>query len=138
MHESCLYFLLSAVGKVLKYDPKTGTTEEVCQTGSFVRGLDVYENCLFVGESTIRESSRSFAELPVANTSLHSGVRVFDLHDKKEIARLVFSERIHEIFDVKILPGIVRPTVVGTNDELAERCILLPDGRHFWFKEATD
>lgn len=135
VHNGCLYFLLSAIGKVMRYDLTTKTTHELCDTQSFIRGLDIYENLLFVGTSTIRQSSRSFADLPVSKAQSLAGVLIIDLESGGIIANLSFSDRVHETFDVKIIPGIMRPTIVAPSEALSNQGIMAPNGCSFWMRE---
>ncbi len=135
VHKGCLYFLLSAIGKVMKYDLATKSLHELSDTQSFIRGLDIYENLLFVGTSTIRQSSRSFADLPVSKAQSLAGVKIIDLTSGEILGQLNFSDRVHETFDVKIIPGIMRPTMVAPSEALSNQGIMAPDGCNFWMRE---
>jgi uncharacterized protein (TIGR03032 family) len=135
VHNGCLYFLLSAIGKLMKYDLATKQLTELSDTRSFIRGLDIFENLLFVGTSTIRQSSRSFADLPISKEMPLAGVKILDLNSGQELASLSFSDRIHETFDVKIIPGIIRSTIVTVGEEQSIQGIMMPNGHNFWTRE---
>jgi uncharacterized protein (TIGR03032 family) len=137
VHEGSLYFLLSAIGKLMKYDLMTKELTELCNTRSFIRGLDLMDGLAFVGTSTIRQSSRAFADLPVSKEQPLAGVKILDLASGDELANLTFSDRVHETFDVKIIPGIIRPTILTMGDDQAYQGLMLPNGRNFWTREIT-
>lgn len=135
VHAGSLYFLLSAVGKVMKYDLQTKELTEFCDTNSFIRGLDVYEGMLFVGTSTIRQSSRNFADMPVSKAQPLAGVKIIELGTGAELAQMSFSDKVHETFDVKVIPGIMRSTVVTTADSQSLQGIMMPNGKNYWYRE---
>ena len=135
VHGNKLYFLLSAIGKVMEFDLATQSLRELCDTKCFIRGLDIYQNFLFVGTSTIRQSSREFADLPVSRELPLAGVKIIDLNTGEIAGTLSFSERVLETFDVKIIPGTIRTTIFTMSDEQALQGIMMANGYNCWMRE---
>lgn len=133
-----IYFLLSATGEVMYYDIKTKETKKLHQFNSFVRGLEVIEDYIFLGMSKIREGSQFFSKLPIKPEDSMCGIRILDRHRGDEVAGLTYTERIQEIFAVKIAKGVVSPGILTERDEYYEMCLASPDNRNYWLKQRNE
>ncbi len=114
-----VWLLDSGRGRLVVCDLAKGAAETVCELPGYTRGLAIWGQFAFVGLSRIRETS-TFGGVPIAENrdSLKCGVAVVDLASGKQMALLEFHSGIEEIFDVKLLPGILNPAVSGTHPEL--------------------
>lgn len=112
-----IYFLLSATGEVMYYDLQTRTTHQINQFNTFVRGLEVVGDYLFLGMSQIRKDSTFFSQLPVKHEDSFCGIRVLDRHTGKEVAGLTYYGKINEIFAVKVMNGVQAPGILTDRDE---------------------
>ena len=130
--DGSIYFLLSGTGDLVRYDIETKTQESVELPG-FARGMAEYGDYLFIGLSQIRKSSKSFHKLPVKNKAKHAGVVVLYRPTMSIIGELQYDNVIEEIYDVQILPNLIRPGMVNTENDIHESSLSSP-GLHFWRK----
>lgn len=57
---------------------------------------------------------------------LRCAIAVVDLQSGQEIGRIEFTKGIEELFDIKILPGVTRPHLIGLEDETVDGVFVLP------------
>lgn len=108
-----LYLLLSATGDLARMEIATGRLEVVQRIGGFVRGMDYYRSHLFVAFSKLRKNSSTFRDLPIADTANEAGIAIIHEPTGTLVGRIVYLQSVDEIFDVKVLPGVMRPGIVG-------------------------
>lgn len=130
-----IYFLQSATGQVMFYDLKTKVLTELNQFNTFVRGLEVVENYLFVGASKIREESTTFGNLPVKAEDSFCGIIVLDKETGKQVSGLNYTDVVKEIFSLKILRGVISPAILTENDELYDKSITVGEDLNFWLSK---
>ncbi|WNJ17355.1 TIGR03032 family protein [Pontibacter sp. G13] len=130
-----LYFLLSAVGEIYVHDLSTGVTDLFQSTAGFARGMTHMGDYLFVGSSKIRPTSKSFRNLPISKRAEHACIEVFRISNGDKVAELVYGEKIEELFDLAILPGIRRGGILDKSGEWVNRAIVMDDKQCFWKKE---
>lgn len=116
-HNNKVYFLESATSKLKVYNPKTNKTTEIVQLHGFVRGLDFIGDYAFIGISKIRPSSKLFGNLEVATKDYNAGVVVVHMPSKKIVAKIEYLSSVNEIYDIKLLPNIKRPNIIGMDNE---------------------
>lgn len=98
----------------------------------FVRGLAFAGDYAVVGMSRLRASS--FGGLPLAQRlegagqASQCGLAVIDLRSGALAHSLLFDGGVDELFDVVVLPGVVRPAALGFQDDGIERLIRFPGG----------
>ncbi len=129
-----LYFLQSAVGKLMKYDLKAGTSECVLEINAFLRGLSFFKNFLFVGISMARKSSKTFNKLPVTDLRKHAGILVYDLEKGKALGEIKYEETVEEIFDVKVIPEMSHGALLPFIDKRSFQNVTIK-GTTFWQSE---
>ncbi len=129
-----LYFLLSAVGKVVRFNASTNRYTTVMELPGFVRGMDQYGEYLFVGLSRIRESSKTFADLPIAQQNLECGVAIIHLPTEKLAGEIYYQNKVQELYDVKIIPDALFPGLITPDNEIHYSSIKIPNA-NFWRKE---
>jgi uncharacterized protein (TIGR03032 family) len=138
-HEGRLWLLESGTGRLLSVNPATRrgqavSSRPVAQARAllgFARGLALVGPYAFVGLSKIRETS-AMDGVPLAErrAQLKCGVAALDCRDGRLIALLEFQTAVEEIFDVKLLPGLRFPEIVGFQKEAIHHTFVVPrEGR---------
>lgn len=117
-----LYVLNSAQGELLEVNRETGHTKVLVNLGGFARGMDRIGDYLFIGVSKLRHTNEVFMNLPIANTSF-AGVIAVHLPSASIAGTLEYSSSVEEIYDVKVLPGKLRPNILSTEMEVHQRAI---------------
>jgi uncharacterized protein (TIGR03032 family) len=126
-----LYFLQSASGDVCKVNTENGTWESIRKLDCFCRGLDIYKDYMFIGMSRLRKNSSTFAKLPFAETADKSGIIILHLPTQSIVGQMVFETSVDEIYDVRVLPDMLRPNVLNTINPLHKYSLSIP-GATFW------
>lgn len=124
--DGTLYLLLSATGRLARADVASGRVDVVRDLGGFVRGLAHHEGYLFVGLSKLRKNSSTFRDLPIADIADHSGVAIVHEPTGALVGEIRYHQSVDEIFDVAVLPGVVRPGIMRLNDPDGPREITTP------------
>jgi uncharacterized protein (TIGR03032 family) len=108
-----LWLLNSGTGELWCVDPATWQPEVVCALPGFGRGLSLVGDYALVGLCQIREQ-RIFGGLLVQERfeQLICGVAVVDLRRGQPIGFLRFPSGCRELYDVKFLPGMLRPNLL--------------------------
>ncbi|MCB9170556.1 MAG: TIGR03032 family protein [Flavobacteriales bacterium] len=114
IHEDRLYLLLSATGEVVEVDRRTGAIRPIIRLNGFVRGLSLHKDHLFVGLSSIRKDSSSFGTLGSNIANAHAGLAIIDLRSGRELGRIHYQASVEEIYDVHVLPDLLRPNILNT------------------------
>ncbi|WP_462161074.1 TIGR03032 family protein [Microcystis aeruginosa] len=100
---------------------------------AFVRGLAFWKNYAFVGLSKLR--SAVFSGLVLEERLLATGhqalcgLMVVDLNTGEIVHSLIFNDTIEELFDVVVLPGVIRPKLLGLQNEDIERLVCFPESQ---------
>lgn len=128
-----LYLLTSGDGKLLKVDETNKTFEVIYEFGQFIRGLDFIGKYAFIGMSQIRQSSKSFSGLEVADHSKNAGVILFDMEEKVVVGKVLYHSTVEEIYDVKVIPGYQKPAIITQQDERSQQIIYFAN-QVFWRK----
>ncbi|HHG83331.1 MAG TPA: TIGR03032 family protein [Bacteroidetes bacterium] len=126
-----LYILFSATGEVAQLDVNTGKYDVIRQLKGFVRGLARFGDYLFVGLSRLRKNSSTFAKLKIANEANFGGVAVLHLPTGSLVGELRYQASVDEIYDVQVLPGMLRPGIVNTDREEHKMGLHIPEAT-FW------
>ncbi|SMD34638.1 TIGR03032 family protein [Reichenbachiella faecimaris] len=126
-----LFALLSATGELIEVDQQSGKYEVVTKIPGFVRGMSRYGNLLFIGLSKMRKSSPTFKDLPIAQESIFPGIVVVDANTGKIVGHIKYETSLEEIYDVKIISGMLRPGIMGVNTDDHRNGLSLPT-QGFW------
>jgi uncharacterized protein (TIGR03032 family) len=110
-----LYLLLSATGELARVDLQTGKYEVAHKINGFVRGLARYGDYLFIGLSRLRKNSSTFAKLKIADVSNQAGIAVVHLPTGAFVGEIKYHMSVDEIYDVQVLPGVLRPGILNTD-----------------------
>lgn len=125
-----LYILNSAQGELIEVNPETGTYEVVVNLGGFARGMDYYEDYLFIGVSKLRHNSPVFRDLPIAETSF-AGVIIVYLPYKSIVGQIKYAMSVDEIYDVKVLPNQKRANILSPDMDILKAAITFND-KYYW------
>ena len=130
LYNGKLYVLNSAQGELIEVNPETGAYEVVVNLGGFARGMDIYGDYLFIGVSKLRHNSQVFRDLPIAETSFAGVIAVY-LPYKTVVGQVKYKMSVDEIYDVKVLPGKLRPNILSTDMEVNKGAIVFDD-KFYW------
>jgi len=123
MYGEELYMLLSATGELVKVDVRNRKYEVITRLNGFLRGMDRIGDHLFVAMSKIRKGSSFFKEADIAKQSVHCGISVIHLPTGTQVGYLVYQNAVEELFDVKILSGLMRPNLLNLDKRIHENMI---------------
>lgn len=137
IYHGTLYLLLSASGQLVEVDTIRREYKVVKEIGGFVRGMARSGDYLFVGISKLRQNSSNFRNLEIAKKADHSGIRVLHLPTKALVAELTYRSSVDEIYDVQVLPGIIRPGILNTRTTFYKYGLSIP-GATFWAREISE
>ena len=132
-YDDKLYILLSATGQLACIDTENNSYEVVTQLNGFARGMTKYDKYLFIGLSKVRKKNKPFSDMPIAPKALNAGVVVVDMETKKVVGQISYLSSVEEIYDVQVLPNIMRPNIVHPENDIHELAIDTPFAK-FWRK----
>ncbi|MBU2583134.1 MAG: TIGR03032 family protein [Alphaproteobacteria bacterium] len=132
-HEGRLWLLNSGTGELGWVDLAAGRFEPVAFCPGYARGLAFLGNHAIVGLSLPRDN-RTFSGLPLdealtqRDAEARCGLAVIDLTtgDMREWVRI--EGVVRELYDVAVLPGIRRPSVIGFKTDEIARLISIDEG----------
>lgn len=131
IYDGDLYMLLSAKGEVVKVDVKAGTYDVIQKLPGFSRGFARYGDYLFVGLSKLRKT-HTFGDLELAGRkNVICGIAVLHLATGALVGQMEFIRTCEEIYDVQILPGLIRLGIVGPDSDVRRQGLSLPE-TSFW------
>lgn len=134
LYNGKLYALLSAAGELIEIDRNTGKYETVTKFDYFLRGMDKIGDYLFISHSKLRHTTSVFKDLPIAKKSQKAGVIIVHLPTGAIVGNIMYENSVDEIYDVKILPNMVRPNILNPEHKSADIAITSPDS-NYWAVE---
>jgi len=130
-HDGKLWLQESGTGFLGYVDPEEGRFEPVVFCPGYMRGMAITNNFAVVAISKAREA-HSFGGLKLEenlkerDADARCGLLVIELNSGNIVHWLRLEGIVEELFDVAVLPGVIRPRAVGfVTDEIA-RTISLP------------
>lgn len=126
-----LYLLLSASGEFIKVNVVEKSYEVVKKFDGFCRGLSIHNDYAFIGFSKLRKNSSTFAKLPFSDKANYAGIKVIHLPTKAEVGEIIYQTSVEEIYEVEILPNMIRPNILNTINEVHKFSLSIP-GSTFW------
>lgn len=130
LHMGKLWVLNSGAGELGFVDRETGRFEVVGFCPGYARGLSFIGKYAIVGLSKPR--NQSFSGLALDDVlekraiKPKCGIAVFDLDTGDNVHNLWFDGVIEELYDVAILPGVIRPLLLGLKTDEIRRVLRLP------------
>ena len=125
IHGNDLWALQAGTGEFGRIDLARGSFEPVCFMPGFTRGVSMTDSHAVIGISRPREN-RTFEGLVLnerlerEGISAQCGICVVNLRTGDVEHHLMFEGVMEEIYDVALLPGVLRPMVLGfRTDEIS-------------------
>ena len=137
MYKNELYMLLSASGEVIKINIKEKNYEVIKQLNGFCRGMDIFNDYMFVATSKLRKNSSTFAKLSFASKADVAGIKVIHLPTKAIVGEINFQTSVDEIYSLKILANSIRPNILNTMNAIHKYSLSIP-GQTFWANLEVD
>lgn len=129
LHQGQLWVLDSGTGFVGMVDPERGRFERITFCPGYLRGLAfAKENYAVVGLSLPRHN-RTFTglaleeELAKRQAQPRCGLQVIDVRSGDVVHWLAIEGVVHELYDVAVLPGVVRPMALGLKTDEIRRTL---------------
>ena len=69
--------------------------------------------------------------LQFAEKATSSGVTVIHLPTGAIVARLMYESSVDEIFDIQIIPGMIRPGILNTEGDTYKLALTTPDATYW-------
>lgn len=133
-----IYLLQSATGELISIGINTGQQETIVTIDGFVRGLSIYNDIAFIGLSKIRKKDgAAFSQLPIAEKAQTAGVVMVDLKTEKIIGQMIYHESVEEIYDVRFLPGLMRPNIMNTLTD-DHKAVMIPSTTYWGKRQDKD
>ncbi len=127
-----LWMLEAGSGYFGYVDEESGTFERMTFCPGFLRGMDFIGNYAVVGTSLNREN-RTFQGLELDenlkkfDADPRCGLHIIDLATGDIVHWVRLEGIINELFDIKTLPNVKRPMVIGTKSEEIRRLISIEE-----------
>ncbi|CAN1212973.1 TIGR03032 family protein [Tumidithrix helvetica PCC 7403] len=128
-YQGKLWLLNAGTGELGYVDDHKFVPIAFCQ--GFVRGLAFWGDLAIVGLSKLRSASFSGLVLEerllAEGKTAQCGLVVFNLRTGETVHSLFLDKPIEELFDVVVLPNVVRPMSLGFQNEDIERLVTFPN-----------
>jgi uncharacterized protein (TIGR03032 family) len=121
LHGDALYVLNSGTGYFGRIDLARARFEPIAFCLGYLRGLAFVDRFAVVGLSRPRAEDKTFAGLELGESlaakgvSARCGIIVIDLRTGDTVHWLSIAGVVEELYDVAVLPGVIRPMALGSN-----------------------
>jgi uncharacterized protein (TIGR03032 family) len=132
LHRGNLYVINSGAGEFGSIDLATGKFEPIAFCPGYARGLAFIGDYSVIGLSGCREN-RTFQGLPLddalasKNVQPRCGLQVVDLRTGDVAHSLTIEGIVRELYDVAVLPNVVRPSALGFKTDEIRRTITIAE-----------
>ena len=132
VHRGRLWLLNSGTGYLGSIDPASGTFAPLTFCPGYLRGLAFTGDYAVVGLSQPRHE-KTFAglalddELSSRGAEARCGLQVIDLRTGDAVHWIRLEGMVSELYDVAVLPGVVRPMALGFKTDEIQRIIAIGD-----------
>lgn len=136
LYREQLWVLNSGEGKLLRVDRRSGEAQTVCELPAYLRGLTFVGDFALVGLCKIRESN-IFGGMPVKerHDRLLCGVAVVNIVSGERVGVFEFTSGCEEIFDIRFLDGIHKPSILNTERPEILEAVNAPEFSYWLRKE---
>lgn len=134
-HQDKLWVLDSGNGQFGFVDMNRGKFMPVCFCPGYARGLSFTGHYAVIGLSKPRTENKTFQGLPLdaalgaKNVSARCGLMVVDLRSGDAVHSLGIEGIVQELYDVAVMPNVIRPSALGFKTDEIRRVIRLGDTR---------
>jgi uncharacterized protein (TIGR03032 family) len=131
--DGTLYLLNSGTGYFGRVDLVRGRFEPIAFCPGYLRGLVFVDRFAVVGLSRPRAENKTFAGLELGDAlaargvSARCGLMVIDLRTGDIVHWLNIAGVVEELYDVAVLPGVVRPMALGFKSDEIRRVLTIED-----------
>ncbi|MDH3709366.1 MAG: TIGR03032 family protein [Cyclobacteriaceae bacterium] len=101
----------------------------------FARGLAKYQDYLFVGYSKLRQNSSIFANLDFSKKADQCSISIIHAPTGAFVGEIRYLNSVDEIFDIQIIPEVVRPNILNTQSEDFKAALITPEAT-YWGKKS--
>jgi uncharacterized protein (TIGR03032 family) len=135
LHEDVVYLLDSGTGQFGKVDLAAGRFEPMTFCPGYLRGLAFIDRFAIVGISRPRPDTRTLQDLRLdialaeKGVSARCGILVIDLKRGDIVHWLHIQGAVQELYDVVVLPGVVRPMALGFKTDEIRRALAIEDSQ---------
>ena len=132
LHRGQLWLLNAGTGEFGRVDLAAGRFEPVAFCPGYARGLAMHGDFAVIGTSLPRDN-RTFTGLALDEALARRGaeprcaILVVDLRTGDTVHWLRFEGVVQELYDVAVLPGVVRPAAIGFRSDEIRRVITIAD-----------
>ncbi|HMA98170.1 MAG TPA: TIGR03032 family protein [Wenzhouxiangella sp.] len=127
-----LWLLNSGTGELGHVDLASGRFEPLCFLPGYARGLAFHGRYALVGLSKARNQSFSGLkldeELQNRNAEARCGIVVVDLQTGDLLHHMRIEGVVEELFDVTVIPGAIRPMLLGFKTDEIKRMVRFDEG----------
>lgn len=133
--DGTLYVENSGTGEFGYIDLERGRFEPMAFCPGFLRGMALVDRFAVVGMSRPRAESKTFTDLALGETlaakgvSPRCGLAVIDLRNGDIVHWMHMTGVVEELYDVAVLPGVVRPMALGFKSDEIRRVITVEQPR---------
>ena len=131
--DGVLYLADSGTGRFGRVDLARGAFEEIAFCPGYIRGLAIHRRFAVVGISAPRHN-KTFSDLALEAELKRRGVEprcglvVIDLHSGDMVHWIRLDGVVRELYDVVVLPGVIRPMALGLVSDEIRRTVSLENG----------
>ena len=131
LHDGTLYVLNSGTGHLGRIDLQRKAFHPIAFCPGYLRGLTFAGRFGVVGLSRPRAENKTFAGLELGetlaakNVSARCGLMVIDLKSGDIVHWLNIQGVVEELYDVAVLPGVIRPSALGFKSDEIRRVITI-------------
>lgn len=137
IYDNKVYVLLSATGELAEIDMDNKNYKVLKRFDGFVRGMDRIGDYIFIGLSKLRQTSAAFADLPIAQRSIFCGIVALHLPTASMVGYIKYENSVEEIYDVKVLPGMLRPGILNLEKPEFRMALSTPT-KTFWAQTSKE
>jgi uncharacterized protein (TIGR03032 family) len=129
-HNNTLWVANSGTGEFGSIDPATGVFTPLAFCPGYIRGVSFHKNYAVVGLSRPR-NNKTFSglaldeRLAAEGVSARSGLLVIDLTTGAIVHALYAEGFVTELYDVVVLPEVIRPSMIGFQNDQIKRLLSL-------------
>jgi uncharacterized protein (TIGR03032 family) len=131
LHDGTLYVLNSGTGYFGRVELARGEFEPIAFCPGYLRGMAFIDRFAVVGLSRPRAENKTFAGLALGEAlaakgvAARCGLMAIDLRSGDIVHWLNIEGIVEELYDVAVLPGVVRPTALGFKSDEIRRAARL-------------
>lgn len=137
LYDDGLYMLLSATGELVKVDIERRSYQVLTKLNGFLRGMDRIGDYLFIAMSKLRPNSSLFKDAPIAKNSVICGISIVYVPTGKQVGYITYFTSVEELFDVCVLPDMIRPNIMNYEKGVHYQSIATPDFA-YWLNQADE